>query len=402
MDDILFPLSGQKVKFFIIALLAYQVATYIANDMIMPGMLQVIHHFTAPDSFVPFSLAAFFLGGASLQIFLGPLSDRFGRRPIMIVGAVFFVMTTLYVPLTRTVNEFVFARFLQGMGLCFVSVIGYTALQEIHTEKQAIRLIALMRNITILAPLAGPIVGSIIIEFTTWQVIFYLIAVLAILSLIGLWQFMPETIGNPRTDGTICPATPLKFRIISKNYFHLLTNIHFLFCSIALGLSFAPLIGWIGIAPLILIKEAHLRPLFYALWQTPIFFMVFIGNIVLSNNLNKKSLLELLSRGTIIMIVSLLVMTIILLFNKHYIWLIFGLSSYAFGLSFITGPLNRMILYSTDVPKGTASALANIITIGIVGAAPLLAGWFYSTNNNFYFGIFSLLMILGYSLIFFI
>lgn len=401
MTDILFRYSKRNALLFVVFLLMYETSTYIANDMIMPGMLEVVHSFSAPDSYVPTSLTAFILGGASLQLFLGPLSDRYGRRPVMLSGAVFFFLTTIFISLTTSIHEFILARFLQGMGLCFISVVGYAALQEMFTEKYAVRVFSIMSNITILAPLIGPLLGSIVIEFASWRMIFHIINVFALISLVGLWKYMPETIGQIKVDGNLYPATPLTVSVLLQNYWMLLKNKKFMAGSIAIGLSFSPLIAWIGTSPLILIKAAHLRVIYYGLWQIPVFFMTFIGTVYMRRYLEKKSLIQLARFGTYIIGSSLVLMSVALFFNHHYIWLIIGLSLYSFGLGFTTGPINRMILFFTDVPKGTASALASIITMIIIGIATQLGGIVYKNYNNFHFGLFCALCSVLYCLAFY-
>jgi len=82
--------NHSKLNLFVIFLLIYEISTYIANDMIMPGMIKVVNSFQTSESYVSTSLSIYILGGASLQIVVGPLSDHFGRRPIMIAGAAFF------------------------------------------------------------------------------------------------------------------------------------------------------------------------------------------------------------------------------------------------------------------------------------------------------------------------
>jgi len=388
MSDILFHYTKKNALLFVVFLLMYETSTYIANDMIMPGMLQVVHSFSAPDSFVPASLTAFILGGASLQLFLGPLSDRYGRRPVMLCGAIFFFLSTIFIGLSTSIHEFILARFLQGMGLCFISVVGYATLQEMFTEKYAVRIVSIMSNITILAPLIGPLLGSLVIEIASWRMIFHIIDVSALISLIGLWKYMPETIDQTKIDGSLYPATPLKLSVLLKNYYFLLSDKKFMSGSLALGLSFAPLIAWIGTAPLILIKAAHLRVLYYGLWQIPVFLMTFIGTMYMRRFLDTVSLIKLARFGTYIIGSSLIFMSIALLFDKHYIWLIIGLSIYSFGLGFTTGPINRLILFFTNVPKGTTSALASILTMIIIGLANQIGGWVYASYNNLYFGLF--------------
>ena len=96
MARLLINITRRQAFFFAAFLVLYEFLTYIANDMIMPGMLQVVASFHGPESAVALSLTAYVLGGASLQLVLGPMSDRFGRRPVMLFGAsLFFVCTIL-------------------------------------------------------------------------------------------------------------------------------------------------------------------------------------------------------------------------------------------------------------------------------------------------------------------
>lgn len=388
MSDILFHYSKKRALYFVIFLLLYEISTYISNDMIMPGMLDVVHSFSASDSMVPASLTAFLFGGASLQLFLGPLSDRFGRRPVMVSGALFFLVITILITFATTIHQFIIARYFQGMGLCFISVVGYATLQELFAEKYAVRIISIMSNITIMAPLLGPLLGSFVMEFASWRAIFYVTAIPALVSLIGIWRCMPETINQTKKDKSLHAATPLSLSVLLKNYGSLLKTKEFMLGSVALGFSYSPMVAWIGVSPLILMKGAHMRVLYYGLLQIPVFLMSFIGTLVMRRLLESFSLMRLAEFGTLFVGASFLLMQLALGINSHYIGLIVGLSLYSFGLGLAAGPLSRLVLFSTEVPKGTASALSSLITMIIIGCATQAAGWIYAGYNNIYFGVF--------------
>lgn len=127
----------KKYAFIFVAfLIIYEFSVYIANDMIMPGMIHIVKEFSASDVYIPSSLTAFILGGASLQIFLGPLSDRYGRRKIMLFGVTLFVLATIANGLVNSIQQFMVTRFFQGMGVCYIGVIGYATIQEMFEEKK--------------------------------------------------------------------------------------------------------------------------------------------------------------------------------------------------------------------------------------------------------------------------
>src|SRR3990167_8414754 len=201
MPQKLMHYSSKTTMIFAVFLVSYEFLTYIANDMIMPAMISVVQTFNGHESNIATSLTAYILGGSSLQLFLGPLSDHFGRRPVMLVGASLFILFTVFLASSQSMNQFLIARFFQGTGLCFISVVGYATIQEIFSEMEAVRLISIMTNVASLAPLLGPLAGALFISYFSWRGIFILIAGLTLITLWGLWRFMPESvIRHPSTQ----------------------------------------------------------------------------------------------------------------------------------------------------------------------------------------------------------
>lgn len=405
MAQPLIPISRRQALTFACFLVLYEFLTYIANDMIMPGMISVVNSFHAPESTVATSLTVYILGGASLQLFLGPISDTYGRRPSMLVGACLFFLFTLLIAWSNSMDQFLLARFFQGMGLCFIGVIGYATIQEIFAEMDAIRLIAIMANAAILAPLLGPLLGAIVIHYTSWRYIFVMIAVFALLALWGLWRYMPEPIGQVKTNGELIPKVPLSLGSVFKNYKALLTNRKFCYSAVADGLIGIPCIAWIALAPVIMIVEGKLTVIQYGLWQLPIFGATILGNWCLHRLTYKYTIRSIVILGTVIMTIGLALTALLpYLFGNNYQNLIPGIIIYFFALSVINAPLNRYSLFVTSVSKGTASALISL-SVMIIGAVGIeLASACYSHHNNLYFALYcnavSLILIFFISLIF--
>ena len=357
--------------------------------MIMPGMIAVVQSFNAPESTVATSLTVYILGGASLQLILGPISDAYGRRPSMLIGAILFLLFTLLIACSNSMNQFLIARFCQGMGLCFIGVIGYATIQEIFDEMDAIRLIAIMANAAILAPLLGPLLGAIVIHYTSWRIIFVAIAFCALLALWGLWKYMPEPIGATTRKGEVIPKVPFSVNYIANNYKALFANPSFCFGTLAIGLAGIPCIAWIALSPIILIVEAKLSVIQYALWQLPVFGATIFGNWILHRLTYKYNVKHIIYIGCVIFTLGLLFMAILPYFyGNNYYHLLPGTIIYFFALSIINAPLNRFCLYVTPVSKGTASALTSL-TAMIIGALGIeLANLFYQHHNNLNFGLY--------------
>ncbi|VUC87783.1 Multidrug translocase MdfA [Salmonella sp. NCTC 11881] len=130
---------GRQALLFPLCLVLYEFSTYIGNDMIQPGMLAVVEQYQAGLDWVPTSMTAYLAGGMFLQWLLGPLSDRIGRRPVMLAGVVWFIVTCLATLLAKNIEQFTFLRFLQGISLCFIGAVGYAAIQESFEEAVCIK-----------------------------------------------------------------------------------------------------------------------------------------------------------------------------------------------------------------------------------------------------------------------
>jgi MFS transporter, DHA1 family, multidrug/chloramphenicol efflux transport protein len=387
MAQPLIPITRKHALSFAAFLVLYEFLTYIANDMVMPGMIDVVNTFHGQESDIAMSLTLYILGGASLQLFLGPLSDAYGRRPVMLTGAVVFLFFTVLIAYSVSMHQFLMARFFEGMGLCFISVIGYATLQEIFEEMDAVRLMAMMANISILAPLLGPVAGALFVHYLNWRFIFIIIAIFSFISAVGLWWKMPESVGQTKRDGSLIPRVPLSPKSVMSNYHQLFKNSTFLFSSAALGLVGLPCVAWIGLSPIILVTVGKLSLVEYGLWQIPVFGAIIVGNITLRRWTHSFSLEQLLKIGSLIVGGGLTLMLVLrLLGGEAFIWLIPGLIIYFFGLGIVGSPLSRFILFSTDVAKGTASALMSMILMSVQAVGVQVANILYANHSNLTLG----------------
>ncbi len=395
----LIDLSVRHALLFAIFLVLYEFLTYIANDMIMPGMIDVVSSFHASMSNVANSVTVYVLGGASLQLFLGPLSDAIGRRPVMLWGAFLFCLMTWCVACSFSMNTFLLARFFQGMGLCFISVVGYAVFHEIFAERDVIKLFAIMGNVAILAPLLGPLLGAFLLLYVDWRWIFIFLGLLAFVAWWGLWRYMPESVGQKKRDGSIIVPMTWSVQQILSSYGRLLSHRPFVCGVLAYSFIGVPCMTWIALSPVIVVVEEHYSMLHYALWQLPVFGAYILGNFMLSYWSQKKTLKELILIGSVVIVLSLVLMVVLSrVFPASFVYFMPGLMGYFWGYSFVSTPLNRMILFATPVTKGTASALLCVVSmltqaLGIEGINLI-----YTSHRYVLFSLYSAMMGLGFVL----
>lgn len=374
----------RRAVLFPLALVLFEFATYIAHDMIQPGMIHVVRDFNADVSWVPTSLTAYLFGGMMLQWLLGPLSDRIGRRPVMLTGVMLFVVACIATLFTTSIEQFILMRFIQGISLCFIGAVGYAAVQEAFDQTLSIKLMALMANVALIAPLIGPLAGAAFIQFAPWKSMFAVFALVAFVAWLGLWKGMPETAQSQ--------GEKLRLKSLLADYRQVFGNLRFVCGAASIGFSALPLLAWVAISPVILIDGEGLTPVAYGWLQVPIFIALIAGNLVLARIAGKMPIEKPLWLGAPPIIAGLVLAAFGTVFTPHaYLWTIAGLSLYAFGTGLINAGLYRLTLFASDMRKGTVAAALGMTTIGIYALGIELAKRIYLWAGSGVFNVYGLI-----------
>lgn len=338
---------------FPLALVLFEFSVYIGNDLVQPAMLAITKDFGVSSSWAPSSMSFYLLGGACVAWLLGPLSDRLGRRKVLLTGVLFFVVTCLLILLTKNIQSFLALRFLQGIGLTVISAVGYAAIQETFEERDAIKVMALMANISLLAPLLGPVVGAFLIDHVSWHWGFIGIAFLAFLSWFGLNAKMPNT-------KLSIPKQPLRY--IFDDFKQVYKNKRFLALSVALPMVAMPLMLWIALSPVMLVEELGFSSMQYGLAQFPVLGGLILGNIVLIKIIDKLPLGKSVLIGLPIMLFGTLVLVAGIILPAYLVYcLIIGMTLVSFGEGISFSILFRFALMSSSVSKGTVAAAVSML-----------------------------------------
>ena len=338
---------------FPLALVLFEFSVYIGNDLVQPAMLAITKDFGVSSSWAPSSMSFYLLGGACVAWLLGPLSDRLGRKKVLLAGVLFFVLCCLLILLTKNIESFLALRFLQGIGLTVISAVGYAAIQETFAERDAIKVMALMANISLLAPLLGPVIGAFLIDHVSWHWGFIGIASLAFLSWFGLKAKMPE-------NKVSIPKQP--FSYILDDFKQVYKNKRFLAMTLALPMVSMPLMLWIALSPVMLVEELGFSSMQYGLAQFPVLGGLIVGNVVLIKIIDKLALGRSVLIGLPIMLLGTLILLVGVILPDYLIWcLIAGMTLISFGEGISFSVLYRFALMSSEVSKGTVAAAVSML-----------------------------------------
>ncbi|MEQ1388790.1 MFS transporter [Acinetobacter radioresistens] len=353
MQNIQTTTLSRATLMFPLALVLFEFSVYIGNDLVQPAMLAITRDFGVSSSWAPSSMSFYLLGGACVAWLLGPLSDRLGRKKVLLSGVLFFVVCCLLILLTQRIETFLALRFLQGIGLTVITAVGYAAIQETFEERDAIKVMALMANISLLAPLLGPILGAFLIDHVSWHWGFIGIALLAFLSWFGLKAKMPEYKQS-------IPKQPISY--ILYDFKKVYQDKHFLGLTLALPMVSMPLMLWIALSPVMLVEELGLSSLQYGMAQFPVLGGLILGNIVLIKMIDKLALGKTVLIGLPIMLFGTFILLLGVIWPAYFLWsLIIGMTLISFGEGLSFSVLYRFALMSSQVSKGTVAAAVSML-----------------------------------------
>lgn len=241
-------------KYWIVILLGALTAIGpISMDMYLPALPVVADDLSTTASLVQMSLTTCLIGLATGQLVFGPLSDIRGRKKPLMFSLGIYGVTSLALAFTTSIGIFILLRFIQGFTGAAGIVIARAAARDIYSGNELTRAFALLALVSGAAPILAPISGGFVLNFGSWPVVFYIIAVIGILLLLSVMFFYSET--HPlenRSEGTI-------FAVV-KTFGHLLKDKVFLGISFTQSLIMSSMFAYIAGSPFILQNIYEVTP----------------------------------------------------------------------------------------------------------------------------------------------
>jgi DHA1 family bicyclomycin/chloramphenicol resistance-like MFS transporter len=216
----------------------------LALNMYVPAFPAMAAGLGAAPGEIQLSLTALLAALALGQNFYGPLSDRFGRKPPLLLGLGLFILASVGVALAGSLGELVAWRFVQGFGACAGIAIPRAVVRDLHTGAEAARILAMMLLVISVAPLLAPLLGSALAAALSWRWIFAFMAATGalawLLAAVALEETLPR--GRRSHEGGV--------RLLA-GYRRLLGDRHFVGLNLAMSLSQAAYFAFLGGSPFV-------------------------------------------------------------------------------------------------------------------------------------------------------
>lgn len=230
-----------------LALLPLSTDLYLAS---LPGLSR---YFSSSISEVQLTLSVFVAGFALSQLVLGPVSDRYGRRPVLLVCGALYVGASLACMLANSMTILLVARFVQAIGACGGTVVGRAIVRDTYGEGGTARMLGYIHAGVALAPILGPTVGGTLDMWFGWRANFALLAGIGSALLATAWLLLDETNRHPDPGAT-------RLKPMLANYRTLLGDRRYVGYALCLSCGYAGIFAFLSGASFIMIPVLGLSP----------------------------------------------------------------------------------------------------------------------------------------------
>ncbi len=328
----------------------------LALNLMIPSMPGMEKSFAVPYGTVQLTLTLYLIGLAVCQLFYGPASDRFGRRPLLLAGLSLFFISSVLAAIAPTIELLIAARLIQAIGGSAGIVLARAMVRDVHSREKSASVISYITMAFVVAPMIAPVLGGFLEQYSNWRTGFWLLAAVGASVLSAAWVSLPET-HTDRTAG-------------SQNFF---SNAGRLFAipkfrgyAFTLAFSSCVFFAFLGGAPHMMMDVLKRTPMEYGLWFLTISVAYMIGNFLSGRYTQTIGIDRMILAGCVVTVCG-------------------GLLCLASAISGLLSPLTLFLPMSLaafgnglTIPNGTAGAIS--VDPRMTGAA---AGWSGFTQMAF-------------------
>lgn len=338
----------------------------MAIDLHLPAFPDVAADLKIPLSSIPLTLTMAMLGLGLGQIVYGPLSDRYGRKRPLVAGLVLFIAASIACALAPNFGFLLVMRFMQALGGSAGLVIARAIVRDLYKGQALARALSVVVMVFALAPVLAPVVGGVLLQFGSWRLLFYFLAVFGLLCLAASWM-LPETLASPsRTNHGVGKAV--------RVYASLVREPRFVPPALIVGSSYILLFGYISTSPVVMMDYFGLGEIPFALLFAFLSLCYSSGALLNSQLLRLFSTRQLVVAFVLLQSVAALIMMYSALIGPN-LWIVSG----AVGLAMMTigvvsANATAMCLDPFPRAAGSAAALLGVLsmTVGAVTSSVLV------------------------------
>ncbi|MEQ8695673.1 MAG: multidrug effflux MFS transporter [Bauldia litoralis] len=368
------PLAASP-RAFIATLIVVSALNPIAINMFVPAMPDIMVGLQTNQATIQLVLSAYLFATAASQLLLGPMSDRFGRRPVLLAGLTVFIVATVVCASAPTIGILIAARVAQGAGGCVGIVVGRAMIRDRYERDRAASMLGYVTMGFAMAPMVGPMIGGLLNDSFGWRSIFMLQAGLGVAVGIVCLLFLPET--NTQQRGLEAQPT-LRYSFATLGRIPA-------FWAYALTCAFATAVffSFLGGTPFVAVDMMGMTGTEYGLYFILVPGGFLIGNFLTARYAQRTGLFAMLVIGSSLTFLAVLGMATAFLVGWYHPLALFVpmyVIGFANGLT-LANSLAGAVSVRPDL-AGAASGLAGSMQIGFGAIATVLIGALLAATHS--------------------
>jgi DHA1 family bicyclomycin/chloramphenicol resistance-like MFS transporter len=229
----------------------------LGTDLFVPALPRLADTLSVDVATAQFTLTTYFAGLGAGMLVWGPLSDRYGRKPVLLAGLATMLAASVLAAFVDSAGAVAVARLAQGLAMASGSVIGRAVVRDLHAHEQAARLLARMTLVFSLVPLTAPIVGALISVGAGWRAIFWCFALVGAALLAATAAGLRETAPGERRS--VHPAA------ILRTFRSILGDARFFSPFLLVLCAHLGILAWVSSSAFVLVRGYGIEPAGYGL-----------------------------------------------------------------------------------------------------------------------------------------
>jgi MFS transporter, DHA1 family, multidrug resistance protein len=349
--------------------------TMMSTDIYAPSLAHLPEYFGTSAANIKLTISLNMLAYALATLVHGPLSERFGRRPILLWGLVGFTFFSLCCALAQTVEQLIIARIFQGICAAVEGVLVLAIIRDLFDEEDQVRVIGLYGVATCVSPAIAPIIGGYIHVWFSWRHNFYLLFFFGLLVSIATWYYLEESSKNN--------VKTLSLKAIIRDYYGLISNrLYVKYCVIA-GSSLGMIFAFVTAGPFILINNHELPTQHFGYFWALLVLGFAIGAFMANQLVKTRSIPTILNTGFVFLIAGAAILFAVTYnANDTITSLAVGMTLIALGEGLIFSTTPTLAMKASTSRTGSAAAMLVTFEMCFGAMAALAVGILHDGSSK--------------------
>ena len=346
----------------------------LTTDMYLPSLPDIALRLDASTPQVQFTISAYLIGFAIGQIFYGPISDRHGRKPVLLAAMGLYCLATLACAVSTSIEMLITARALQGLGGSGGIVLARAIVRDLYSGRRAGRELSLIGSVMALAPVFAPIVGGLMQSGFGWRSVFFVLVAAGISGAGLVWLLLPETLKTRATE-RVSPASMFaSYRVVVRN------PVYLAYLAMA-STCYAGLFAWISGASFVLQNLYGLSPFDFGVTFALASLGYMAGSAVAARMVVRLGLDGIIGLGACALTLGgLAMMAAVVLGLNSAVSIALPVSFYLAGLGMVLPQSIAGAMTPFPERAGAASSVFGFIQQSLAAACGAVVGWLLGHN----------------------